>query len=82
MDLSPDQYWIEPELKLWRAVLDQALLDFMSGTGERKRQAQVWLRGNSADFKEVCEFAMVRPQVAKSVIYEVCGEDALWETLE
>ena len=37
-----------------------------------------WLRGTTADFKEVCDNAGVHPDQVKKRALELIGEDAIW----
>lgn len=82
-DLLP----IEKEVRMWRAVLDQAVQDFLntSDTSEAKRErkkAQIFLRGNSSDFFDVCDLAYVSPDVVRWKINElVGGKDELYKEL-
>lgn len=54
------------EQAVWRAVLMQAITDAFSQSRKPyaqrcKREALVWLRGNSQDFRRVCEYAGYDP---------------------
>ena len=51
------------EVKLWRAVLRQAIKDIRSSDNWiLKAQATRWFSRNNADFRMVCEFAQVVPE--------------------
>lgn len=50
------------EVKLWRAVLRQAIKDIRSQNWVLKAQATRWFSQNNADFRMVCEFAQVVPE--------------------
>lgn len=54
------------EQALWRAVITQMLTDAFSNSHkaeaqQHKREAMVWLRGNSRDFRTVCDYAGFDP---------------------
>ena len=79
------EYEVEREIKLWRAVLDQALDDFLTNKdtpeGRRnRRRARIWLRGKSRDFFDVCYLANLHPRNVRTTIFQlVGGEDKLYE---
>ena len=53
---------LEPEQYLWIAVLARAVHDaFAVSDYHEARKALAWLKGNSEDFKEVCEMAGRNP---------------------
>ena len=53
---------LEPEQYLWIAVLARAVHDaFAVSDYYEARKALAWLKGNSEDFKEVCEMAGRNP---------------------
>ena len=72
---------VEPEVRLWRAVIDQTITDFLYPDGlPMRRQSAVWLRGKTEDFKEVCSNAGLEPSIVKKFIHHaVGGEDKLYE---
>ncbi len=58
-----------PELKLFRAVLTQAIQDSMYDGLDKyaiiqKREAISWLTSNSTDFKYICFYADINPDYA------------------
>src|SRR3990167_2711958 len=83
--LRPELYPIEPEVRLWRAVIDQAIQDFVDPHSEGctkhdRKRAQVWLRANSQDFWEVCYLACLDPLIVVRIIHDtVGGRNALFE---
>ena len=83
--IIPSYYCVEPEINLWRAVIDQAVQDWTDPNApgakrpDRKR-AQVWLRGTSKDFWEVCNLACLDPRIVSTIInYIVGGRDNLYK---
>lgn len=66
---------VQFEVKLWRAVLDQALEDVFSqakGQSEKKREQErqeaiEWFEEEPEDFLAVCEMAMLKPHIIKQV---------------
>jgi hypothetical protein len=60
---------VEPEVRLWCAVILQAIVDATSRIsrdrrGETKQirdEARAWLLSNSKDFRSVCEMAGINP---------------------
>lgn len=76
--VSREHVGLEDCIRLWRAVLDQALEDFLypevSYEGvSAKLRAKVWLRGNSRDFLDVCSLAELDPAGVRKRIEEVVG---------
>ena len=58
-----------PELKLFRAIITQAIEDAMYDGLYKykiidKREAIAWLTGNSNDFKMICHYADLNPEDA------------------
>ena len=58
-----------PELKLFRAIITQAIEDAMYDGLYKykiidKREAVAWLTGNSNDFKMICHFADINHEYA------------------
>tara|TARA_R100000231_G_scaffold20867_1_gene20348 strand:+ start:2599 stop:2913 length:315 start_codon:yes stop_codon:yes gene_type:complete len=58
-----------PELKLFRAIITQAIEDAMyNGLYKykiiEKREAIAWLTGNSSDFKMICHYADLNAEYA------------------
>jgi hypothetical protein len=73
---------VEKEIKLWRAVLDQALQDYLhdpitAEEEEIKEVARVWLRGDTDYFHQICERAMLsKREVMVRIEYKIGN---LWE---
>jgi hypothetical protein len=60
---------ISPELKLFRAIITQAIEDAMYNGIERykvmdKRESIAWLTSNSNDFQSICNSADIDPEYA------------------
>ena len=58
-----------PELKLFRAIVTQAIEDAMYEGLDKykiidKREAIAWLSGNSIDFKIICNYADINSEYA------------------
>ena len=67
MMLSSD---VEPEEKLWRGVLVNAIEDTSTNSQERKPSiykcdAHAWIMSNVTDFQTVCYYAGFEPDVVK-----------------
>ena len=71
------------EQSMWRAVVVQALMDAssMSKKAEMqqyKREALVWLRGNSEDFFTVCYYAGLDPECTREMIKDALARGCNW----
>ncbi len=71
------------EQALWRAVVVQALMDAssMSKKAEMqqyRREAQVWLRGNSENFLTVCHYAGFDPECTREMIKQALSRGCYW----
>jgi hypothetical protein len=69
---------IESQVRLWRAVIDQALIDFLTNSKSReaqvdKEKAKIWLRGKSKDFSRVCEYAELNAKEVREEVYKLIG---------
>ena len=66
---------IESQVRLWRAVIDQALIDFLTNSKSREAQekAKIWLRGKSKDFSLVCEYAELNAKEVREEVYKIIG---------
>jgi len=69
---------VEREIRLWRAVIDQALLDFLSDSKvsenvANKERAKIWLRGKTDDFLIVCDYAQLNAKEARELIFNIIG---------
>ncbi len=72
-----------PEQALWRAVITQALMDASSqckkSSSQRAREeAIIWLQGNTADFREVCENAGFEPDYIRKQAAEALKRGCVW----
>jgi hypothetical protein len=54
---------IRIELKLFRAVLDKALLDLFDEEEEYRLDAKNWLDKDNPDFIEICDLAFLEPEL-------------------
>lgn len=71
------------EQAMWRAVILQALLDAARTSGQReaqqaKAEAIAWLRGNSEDFRVVCELAGYSPSYIRQQAALALGRQCRW----
>ncbi len=71
------------ERALWKAVITQALMDAASNSHkrelqQRKQEARVWLRGNSADFLTVCENAGLDPAYVREQAASALARNCQW----
>jgi|TARA_R110000803_G_scaffold126503_2_gene194075 hypothetical protein len=69
---------IESQVRLWRAVIDQALIDFLTNNKSReaqvdKQKAKIWLRGKSKDFSLVCEYAELNAREVRKEVFNIVG---------
>lgn len=58
-----------PEIALWRAVIDNALRGL-----KKQEDNDDWLRGKSRDFYIVCELADISPAALRKRIKYLMGE--------
>lgn len=84
MEILPEHRKGEKEIRLWRAVLDQAIQDYQKDPVEpedirAKEEAQMWLRGDTEDFKEVCDMAMLNTRTVKAIIEYALGGKNLYD---
>ena len=84
MEILPEHRKGEKEIRLWRAVLDQAIQDYQKNPVEpedirAKEEAQMWLRGDTEDFKEVCDMAMLNTRTVKAIIEYALGGKNLYD---
>ena len=75
---------VEPQIRMWRAVLDQMLQDILSEeqtleAEQNRMDAKVFMRGNSRDFWEVCYLAELEPDHVQHIIHETIGKDTLYD---
>ena len=66
---------LEPEQYLWIAVLARAVHDaFAVSDYHEARQALAWLKGNSDDFRLVCEMAGRNPRYVHDKLIQQLNE--------
>ena len=71
---------VEREIRLWRSVLDQALQDFerevvTEDDAQMRKNAKIWLIGDTQDFEDVCDLAMVNSEKARIAIKNYIEEE-------
>lgn len=76
---------VEPEIRLWRAVLDQAVRDALNTGPEYcgpkdRRGARIWFKGTSRDFWDVCYLACLEPTLVLSIVRRLAGGKEKLET--
>jgi hypothetical protein len=74
------------ERAMWRAVIVQALMDASSTSKKSepevwRREALVWLRGNSADFYTVCYHAGLEPDYVREMAAVALENGCVWRAL-
>ena len=84
MEILPEHRKGEKEIRLWRAVLDQAIQDYQKDPVEpedirAKEEAQMWLRGDTEDFKVVCDMAILNTRTVKAIIEYALGGKNLYD---
>ena len=58
-----------PERILWIEVIKRATFDALKSRGELKMEALHWFYSNSVDYRNVCYFAGVNPDVLRKDIF-------------
>lgn len=53
------------ELRMWRAVLQQAIDDLVHGSFDEQRRAFSWLFMPDKDFSAICDYADVSPDYVR-----------------
>ncbi len=71
---------------IWRAVIVQALMDASSNSKktenlQSKREALIWLRGNSKDFLTVCDYAGFEPSFVRDMCKKALAHGCQWRAL-
>jgi hypothetical protein len=62
---------IGPEVRLFRAVLDRALIDYFSSDREIRKEVVSWLKEDDLDFQYVCQAALMKPHVVLTIFKEM-----------
>ncbi len=57
----------EPEARLYRAVLDRALIDSFSTNASIKGPVDRWLKINNPDFLDSCALANLEPSIVMEI---------------
>lgn len=71
LEVDPALQNVEREILLWRAVIDQAIEDFLNTNTDKESrmlrlQAKVWLFDSNADLEEVCYMAQLTPAMVRN----------------
>jgi hypothetical protein len=83
--LAPATEEIRPELRLYRTVLDKALLDQFDKDENYRLQSKLWADLENQDFCEVCDLALLDAESVLSLFEQVTkifrkkGEDLYWQ---
>ncbi len=84
-DIYPEDSYnpVHHEQSMWRAVIVQALMDASSSSQKSealtwKREAEIWLRGNSPDFHTVCFYADLDPDFVREVAAKSLQKGCVW----
>jgi hypothetical protein len=57
--------------KLWRAVIDSAIADWVRGPSSHKRKAEYFLFEDEDDFPFVCRYAGLNPQSLRETLWTI-----------
>lgn len=77
---------VQHEQAMWRAVIVQALMDAASTSAKAepdvwRREARVWLRGNTSDFYTVCYHAGLEPDFVREMAATALENGCNWRAL-
>jgi hypothetical protein len=77
---------VQCEQAMWRAVIVQSLMDAASTSTKAepevwRREALVWLRGNSSDFYTVCYYAGLDPDFVREMAATALKNGCMWRAL-
>jgi len=76
---------IRSELRLYRTVLDKALLDQFDKDDNYRLQSKLWADINNPDFCEICDLALLEAENVLELFEQVTtifrkkGEDLYWQ---
>ena len=62
--------------RLWRAVIDSAIADWVRGPGVHKRKAEYFLFQDEDDFPFVCRYAGLNPQSFRETLWTIRAQGA------
>jgi hypothetical protein len=62
--------------KLWRAVIDSAIADWVRGPNLHKRKAEYFLFHDNDDFPFVCRSAGLNPESLRETLWTIRAQDA------
>jgi hypothetical protein len=83
--IEPPDEIVRPHLRLYRTVLDKALLDQFDACEEYRLQSKLWADINHLDFLEVCDLALLEPEDVLELfgivtsVFRNKGEDKYWK---
>lgn len=74
---------VQHEQAMWRAVIVQSLMDAASTSKKPelmvwRREAEVWLRGNTSDFYTVCYHAGLEPDFVREMAATALKNGCVW----
>jgi hypothetical protein len=62
--------------KLWRAVIDSAIADWVRGPSLHKRKAEFFLFQDEEDFPYVCRSAGLSPEALRETLWTIRAQAA------
>ena len=62
--------------KLWRAVIDSAIADWVRGPSPHKRKAEFFLFQDEEDFPYVCRSAGLNPEALRDTLWTIRAQAA------
>jgi hypothetical protein len=71
LDIDPEYSNLRRYIKMHRAVLDRALIDWFHCKKEIKSQVDSWLDLYNPDFQDACERALLKPEDVLEVFHTV-----------
>lgn len=69
-----------PETRLWRAVIANAVADWVSGPLRTKREAEAYLFDDQSDFSRVCESAGMNAELLRSRLKSLRNKSAVTDS--
>jgi hypothetical protein len=68
--------------RLWRAVIDSAIADWVRGPSAHKCKAEYFLFQDEEDFPFVCHYAGLNPQSFRETLWTIRAQAASGENTE
>ena len=67
--------------KLWRAVIDNAIAEWVRGSAQNKYQAEQFLFYDEDDFPFVCRSAGMNPEAVRESLWSIRAHSAVGSTM-